>query len=65
MAILKPHMALAGKVKILLGVFLIIGTTLASIFGWVHVPPIMAIGDILVIVGAALALFGVTRGKVE
>jgi hypothetical protein len=35
-------MVLSGKVKVVLGVFLIVGTVLASIFGWIHVPPVMA-----------------------
>jgi len=58
-------MALSGKVKVILGVFLIAGTVLANVFGWVNVPPVMAVGDILVILATLLALWGVLRAKVE
>ncbi|MBC7217662.1 MAG: hypothetical protein H5U36_05835 [Candidatus Caldatribacterium sp.] len=64
-ALLMPHMVLPGKVKVLLGILLIIGMVLASIFGWVHVPPVMAVGDILIILGTILALWGILRAKVE
>ncbi|MGQ9623192.1 MAG: hypothetical protein ACUVTO_07150 [Candidatus Caldatribacteriaceae bacterium] len=65
LAFLMPHMVLSGKVKVLLGIFLVIGTVLASIFGWIHVPPVMAAGDILVILATILALWGILRAKVE
>ncbi len=65
LALLMPHMALSGKVKVILGVFLIAGTVLANVFGWVNVPPVMAVGDILVILATLLALWGVLRAKVE
>ena len=53
------------SVKVVLGVFLIVGTVLASLFGWIHVPPVMAVGDILVILATILALWGILRTKVE
>lgn len=65
LALLMPHMALSGKAKVVLGVLLLAGTVLASIFGWVYVPPVMAVGDILVILATVLALWGILRGKVE
>jgi hypothetical protein len=58
-------MVLSGKVKVVLGVLLIVGTVLASIFGWIYVPPVMAVGDILVILATILALWGILRAKVE
>jgi uncharacterized membrane protein YccC len=51
--------------KVVLGVFLIVGTVLASLFGWIHVPPVMPVGDILVILATILALWGILRTKVE
>jgi len=65
LALLMPHMVLSGKVKVVLGVLLIVGTVLASIFGWIYVPPVMAVGDILVILATILALWGILRAKVE
>jgi len=65
LALLMPHMALSGRVRVILGVFLIVGTVLASIFGWIGFPPVMAAGDLLVILATLLALWGILRAKVE
>lgn len=65
LALLMPHMALSGKAKVALGVLLIVGVVLASVFGWLFVPPAMATGEILVILAAILGLAGLLRGRIE
>lgn len=64
-AILMPHMVLSGTMKILIEALLIVGTVLASIFGWIHISSVMAFRDVLVIVASLPALFGIIQGKME
>lgn len=61
MTLILPYMGLSDKLKNILGVILIVGVVLASVFEWFAVIPLMVIGELLVIIAIVISLIGVIK----
>ncbi len=52
---------LTDKMVKIMGILLISGTVFASIFQFIYVVPLMALGDVLILAGLVIALIGVMK----
>lgn len=64
-ALVMPDMSFSDGTKKALGVLLIVGVALSSIFGWFLFLPLVLIGEILVVAVVLMGFLGVLRGLRE
>ena len=61
-ALLMPQIGFADTTRNILGILLIVGTILASIFHWFYFKPLLALGSIMFLIGFLMALIGFIKG---
>ncbi len=61
-ALIMPQMGLADMAKTILGVLLIVGTILASVFHWFYFKPLVGLGSVLFLFGILMSIIGFIRG---
>ena len=61
-ALIMPQMGLAEITKIILGILLIAGTVLASVFHWFYFKPLLGVGSVLFLIGILMSIIGFIKG---
>ena len=64
-ALVMPDMRFSDKTKKILGVLLIVGVVLSSIFEWFHFLPLRVPGEILVVAMVLMGSIGIIKGLRE
>jgi hypothetical protein len=60
-----PDMDFSDKAKEVLGILLIVGVVLSTLFGWFLFPPLVVLGELLVVAMVLMSFIGVMRGLRE
>jgi hypothetical protein len=60
-----PDMDFSDKAKNVLGILLIVGVVLSTIFGWFLFLPLVVLGELLVVAMVLMSFIGVMRGLRE
>ena len=61
-ALLMPQIVLADTAQNILGILLIVGTILASVFHWFYFKPLLALGSVMFLIGFLMTLIGFIKG---
>ena len=64
-ALVMPDMRFSDRAKKVLGVLLIVGVVLSTIFGWFHFLPLIVLGETLVVAMVLMSFIGIMRGLRE
>ncbi|TKJ47595.1 hypothetical protein CEE34_03040 [Candidatus Aerophobetes bacterium Ae_b3a] len=62
-ALLMPQIGLADTAKNILGILLMVGTILASIFHWFYFKPLLGLGSIMFLIAVLMTLIGFIKGS--
>ena len=61
-ALIMPQIGLTDMAKTILGVLLIVGTVLASVFHWFYFKPLVGLGSVLFLIGILMTIVGFVKG---
>jgi len=64
-ALVMPDMRFSDRAKKVLGILLIVGVVLSTIFGWFLFLPLVLLGEVLVVSMVLMSFIGIMRGLRE
>ncbi len=64
-ALVMPELGFSDRTKKVLGILLIVGVVLSTIFGWFLFLPLVLLGELLVVAMVLVSFLGIMRGTGE